>query len=115
RSQCAPSRRSGRASRVGTESANQSGKKQVYLVRHSVHRAGDLVYLVGSAGEPRPTVEKQKARPSQQFQSSELRNSTKKSSDQIVATTSISTSASFGRRATCTVERAGGALVKNRP
>jgi hypothetical protein len=28
------------------------------------------------------------------------------------ATTSISTSASFGKRAACTVERAGGAAVK---
>src|SRR5260370_24705590 len=31
------------------------------------------------------------------------------------AITSISTSASFGRRDTCTVERAGGANVKNLP
>ena len=31
------------------------------------------------------------------------------------AITSISTRASFGRRATCTVERAGGAWLKNLP
>ena len=31
------------------------------------------------------------------------------------AMTSISTSASFGSRATCTVERAGGAWLKNLP